>query len=657
MASTIAIPAPSCPVSIPTVAAAAEQPSTPPATPALGAILRPLLKPYRWHLALALLLNAIHGVAISFQTYAVPTLVGLLDPAASPPGWMNLWGDSVSGDPRAPRSILAAVATLAVIYLLVSTILRMAMWHLGYRISAFVRERVLFELRATFFRHVNHLCLRFHRNHPSGELFSYLFGTPLAQITQFFQTMALHVPGAVFNLIASVAILCSWDWYLSGLLLLMVSTSVLVLRRSLQKVNKLTKDFQAAEGSISGHIADLLHGNKAVKLYAMEEHVALDFEDKAKLLGRKNYEKDIKTHVEFMKQEVVHYIFFGALMLILTWRYQSGAIDLKGITAYMMYYMSLGGPMNQLYSATALWSSAQVSLQRIGTVLTTATTTPAPIGEERALPEKGAIVFENVSFAYAADGDPVIRDLNLEIPYGQRVAIVGPSGAGKSTIIQLLMRLYDPTRGSIRIGAVDLRQVEVPQLRRMIGVVPQDPFIFRTNLRENIRVARPEADLAMIRRACEQSNAWEFIEALPEGLDTTVGEGGSTLSGGQRQRLAIARVLLADPAFFVFDEATSALDTVSEHLIQQALERNLGGRTAIFIAHRLATVKNCDRILVLQDGQIAQDGPYDQLIAVSGAFRTLVEGQQLRMDRPAPGHADQSGKYAAAASARLPKVV
>jgi ABC-type multidrug transport system fused ATPase/permease subunit len=177
---------------------------------------------------------------------------------------------------------------------------------------------------------------------------------------------------------------------------------------------------------------------------------------------------------------------------------------------------------------------------------------------------------------------------------------------------------------------MDLRRFAAADLRRQFGVVPQDPFIFRTTVRDNVRVARPDADDAAIRRACELANAWEFISALPGGLDARVGEGGSSLSGGQRQRLAIARALLAEPQCFIFDEATSALDTLSEQLIQQALERNLAGRTVIFIAHRLATVKNCDRILVVDGGRISQDGSYASLIAQPGLFQDLVRGQSLR---------------------------
>jgi ABC-type multidrug transport system fused ATPase/permease subunit len=219
--------------------------------------------------------------------------------------------------------------------------------------------------------------------------------------------------------------------------------------------------------------------------------------------------------------------------------------------------------------------------------------------------------------------------VNFCIPYGQSVALVGPSGSGKSTIAQLLLRLYDPDSGRVLFGGHDLRFCAGAEVRRRFGVVPQDPFIFRTSLRQNIKVAKPDATDEEIERACRLANAWEFIEKLPERLDTRVGEGGANLSGGQRQRLAIARAILANPPVFLFDEATSALDTLSEKLIQETLRTVCRGRTTIIIAHRLATVKECDRILVVRDGQIIQDGNYEQLMASEGLFRNMVEGQQL----------------------------
>jgi ABC-type multidrug transport system fused ATPase/permease subunit len=207
---------------------------------------------------------------------------------------------------------------------------------------------------------------------------------------------------------------------------------------------------------------------------------------------------------------------------------------------------------------------------------------------------------------------------------------VGPSGAGKSTLSQLLMRLYDPGSGVVSLAGVDLRSFRGSDLRRRFGVVPQDPFIFRASIRDNVKVARAEADDTAIQRALQLANAWEFVDQLPDKLDTRVGEGGSSLSGGQRQRLAIARALLADTPFFIFDEATSALDTLSEALIQHTLDTVLAGRTAILIAHRLATVKKCDRLVVIQEGRVVQDGSYDQLVRQPGLFAELVRGQMLR---------------------------
>jgi ABC-type multidrug transport system fused ATPase/permease subunit len=407
-----------------------------------------------------------------------------------------------------------------------------------------------------------------------------------------------------------------------------------MMMRARHRIEGIQKDFQAVEGDVSGQVADLLRGNKAVKLYAMEAQVAQNFERQADVIRRKTYERDIYSHVEWIKQEGLTYVCYALLMAACTWRYLSGHIDLGIVAACLAAYLGLVGPLQGVFTAFTLWGGAAAALARIGAVLDTATTTPDPAhtlgGDVDAPPPRRAtIVFDRVGFGYEP-GRPVLRDLSLTIAPGERVAFVGPSGAGKTTITQLLLRLYDPQEGAIRLGDTDLRAYSTRALRRHFGVVPQDPFIFNTTLRDNLRVARPDADDAAIRQACEQANAWEFIATLPGGLDARVGEGGSMLSGGQRQRLAIARALLSAPACFIFDEATSALDTLSEQLISQAIEKSLGDRTAIFIAHRLSTVKHCDRIFVLEGGVVAQSGRYDELMAKPGLFQDLVRGQQLR---------------------------
>jgi ABC-type multidrug transport system fused ATPase/permease subunit len=569
---------------------------------------------YRWHILAASVLCGIHGGAMALQNLY--------------PKWF--FSNVIEARDIASSERWRRVAWLAVGYLAVSVVMRMGFWHLGYRFFTWARERIAFNLRAQFFRHVNLLCLRFHGQHPSGELFSYLFGTPLANVMLFFQHASVFGPGSVVTVLWTLTVLWTWDPVIGGLLTFTSLCSVLLMVHSRRRVQRIHKDFQSIEGDVSGWVADLLRGNKAVKLYAMEAQVLEDFEEHALFIGKKSYERDVLSHIEWMKQEGFSYACYVTLMAVCTWRVYQGRIGTGVAVSCFTSFQGLSGPLTQLFQACMLWGGAAASLERIGKVLDTESTTPDPIEPATGVPLRGAIEFANVTFGYEPE-HPVLRDMQLVIDYGQKVALVGPSGAGKTTIAQLALRLYDPGRGEVRIGGKDVRSFRGAELRRHVGVVPQDPFIFRATVRDNVCVARPEASDAAIRRACELANAWEFVQDLPGQLDAWVGEGGSSLSGGQRQRVAIARALLADPDIFIFDEATSALDTVSEKFIQDALEKNLGGRTAIFIAHRLATVKNCDRIIVIDGGRIVQDGTYDELIGCAGLFGELVRGQQLRL--------------------------
>ena len=581
-----------------------------------GTLIRPLLRPWVRLLAVAITINGLHGLAVAVQNLTPKWLISdILKPAG------------LSIHERAVR-----LGILALSYFAVATFGRMLMWHAGYRMFTHVRERALFTMRSYFFRHVNHLCLRFHGQHPSGELFNYLFGSPLANVIQFYQHTSTSVPGAIFTLISTLLMLGLWDPVLTGVLFLTALGSGLVMVQVRQRTRELHRDYQAAEGSVAGHVADLLRGNRAVKIYAMEERIAEEFERDATMIGRKSYERDVRAHILWMKHEALSYVAYSVLLLAAGWRYLTGHADEGVVAAYLNAFNGILGPLTAIFTSATLFGGAQASLERIGNVLKTASTTPDPEpGAAVDPPVNGDLVFRGVTFRYESDREPALADINLTIPRGQRVALVGPSGAGKSTIIQLLMRLYDPQQGSIEMGGVDLRRCRGAELRRLVGVVPQDPFIFRASVRDNLTVAKPDATDAEIIAAAGRAHAWDFIRELPGKLDEVVGEGGSSLSGGQRQRLAIARVLLVSPPILVFDEATSALDTVSERLIQSSLETESGGRTAIFIAHRLATVRTCDRILVIDNGRVVQDGTYDSLVSGPGLFREMVQGQQLRL--------------------------
>lgn len=575
--------------------------------------VQPLLWENRWPILLALVLVGVSGGAAAMQNVFPKWLFShVLQPAGLDLSerWWRL-------------------GQLVLIYLFLTAVLRMLLWHWGFRLFTRAREHIVFELRRRFFRHVNHLCLRFHGEHTSGELFSYLFGSPLRAVLDFFHHTTMNVPGSVVAVVSTMAVFLVWDRVLAAVLFATALFSVIMMLRARRRMQRIQSDFQAVEGGVSGRVADLLRGNKAVKLHAMEAQVARRFEEEADAIREKSYRRDVLSHVEWIKQEGLGYVCYAVLMAACTWRYLNGDIDLGVVAACLAAFAGLSGPIQGIFQSFALWGGAEAALARIGAVLDTETTTPDPRDARGEWPEGREIVFAGVTFGYD-ETRPVLADFSLRIPPGEKLALVGPSGAGKTTVTQLLLRLYDPQAGSIAIGGADLRSFSTAALRRYFGVVPQDPFFFNTTLRDNLRVARPEASDREILAACGQANALEFIGALPAGLDTRLGEGGANLSGGQRQRLAIARALLSDPRCFIFDEATSALDTLSEKLISSAVERVLDGRTAIFIAHRLDTARRCDRILVMESGRIVQDGPYAVLAECPGLFQDLVRSRELR---------------------------
>jgi len=583
--------------------------------------LWPYIRQYRWLLLTAALLNAFYGLAVTFQTLMPRYLIDDV-----------LTDRVVTNSHRWTRLLVLIVA-----YLLVSIVGRMLVWHISYRIFTYVREKIIFGLRASFFRHVNHLSRHFHTQHQSGELYTYLFGSPLGQVQNYFQQVVMAAPGAVFTLASTILWLGSWDWLLSGVLLLTTCTVTAAMLGAQKRIRPLWEDFDHTEATVTSYVADMLRGSRDVKLYAMEQKAAADFESQVWRIGEKIYQRDVRSHFEWMKNESINYACFVLMCAAITWRYLGGLHDKPSATritigqiqAYLTAFIALQGPLNLLFNLATLRASADAGMERIRTILETVSTTPDPVGPMAQVPHKGDIAIRNVRFGYET-GRPVLRQLNLHIPYGQHVALVGASGAGKSTIAQLLLRLYDPEEGEILIAGVNIRHCLGSELRCRFGVVPQDPFIFRTNMRENLRVTRPRATDREIQHACELANAWEFVRELPGVLDAVVGEGGATLSGGQKQRLAIARALLAEPDYFILDEATSALDTISEQSVLGILRQAVNGRTALIIAHRIATVKYCDRIVAMEDGQVAQDGTYEQLLAEHGLFRNLVEGQVLR---------------------------
>ena len=584
---------------------------TPPAakpSTSLWKLVSPYVWQQRWPLLLCIVLNALPGIAIAFQTVAPRYLMD----------------DILTAKNISRVQQLERMGVMLVGYLFLAIVMRMWSWYGSYKIFTRVREHIILQLRSRFFRHINGLCLRFHGKHPSGELFTYVMGSPLNEISVFYHNLMMNVPNSACMFIAALVMLGAWDWGMTLILVVSVVATVVSTNSGHSKLRALMEDFQDTESKVIGRVADIFRGNRDVKMYAIEEKMSDTFYQTANVLRQKVYDRDLKTHQVNMRQEAVGIGCFILVIVVASGRFMNGHLTSGQFYTYLLAFGALQGPVQLLFQLGVMRGKAQASANRLVEMLNADSTTPEPDRPVETA-KKAALVVKDMTFGYTKD-EPVLRDINLTIPYGQSVAFVGPSGSGKSTLAKMLLRLYDPDEGSISIDQTDMRDCRTTDVRQRFGVVPQDPYFFSTTIRENLLVVKPNATEAQLREACETANIWGFIEQLPVGLDTPIGESGARLSGGQRQRLAIARSLLHEPNYFVFDEATSALDTVSERMVQEAFSRILPGKTAIFIAHRLSTVKDCDRIIVMDQGRIIQDGTFEHLRNEPGLFQRMVDG-------------------------------
>jgi ATP-binding cassette subfamily B protein/subfamily B ATP-binding cassette protein MsbA len=309
-----------------------------------------------------------------------------------------------------------------------------------------------------------------------------------------------------------------------------------------------------------------------------------------------------------------------------------GHLTIGDLMMFLVYLLMLLEPLATLVSSATQFQNSLSGLDRVLDLLAENREMPATANSVKADRQaiEGHIAFENVSFTYPGGATPALSDVTLAVKAGQTIALVGPSGAGKTTLSNLVARFYDPTHGRVTLDGRDLRDFDVESFRSLLGIVEQDVFLFDGTIAQNIGYARRDATPEQVRAAAEAANAMEFIERMPAGMETVIGERGVKLSGGQRQRLAIARAILADPKVLILDEATSNLDTESERLIQQSLRVLMRGRTSFVIAHRLSTIAGADLIVVIENGRIIQTGTHAELMDRGGKYRTMVE-QQIHM--------------------------
>ena len=490
---------------------------------------------------------------------------------------------------------------------------------------SWVGERVVADMRSAVYDQVLKLSPGFFEVTRTGEILSRLTADTSLLQTVIGSSLSIALRN-VLTLIGGVGLLIFTNAKLTGLVALVVPAVVVPIIWYGRKVRRLSRDSQDRVADVGSYAEESLNAIRTVQAYSHEAVDQSRFSDEV--------EGAFKTAVRRIGARaimgaIVILLVFGAISVILWAGGQdviAGRITAGELTSFVFYAVLVAGATAALTEVFGDLQRAAGATERLIELLETEPdirppANPVPMPD----PAQGAVHFDDVTFHYPSrPEDAALNGLSLDITPGETVALVGPSGAGKSTVFQLLLRFYDPQSGSITIDGVDLTQADPVEARSRIGLVSQDPVIFATDAWENIRYGRPDASDEEVRAAAEAAVATEFLDRLPEGLNTFLGEKGMRLSGGQKQRIAIARAILRDPAVLLLDEATSALDAENERLVQQALEGVMEGRTTMAIAHRLATVVNADRIAVLDEGRLIDTGPHEALLASSPLYARLA---------------------------------
>ena len=589
----------------------------------------PFIRPFRWRLFGTLVLSVLFSVLSAASIYVVLPIMRLIfrqdeAPVASGPGEGGLQGversmsELIEAFVIVDGSVEASLLNLCIVVVFLYLLKNIVKFSSGV-LNASVQQGIMKGIRDSLFQRSVHLPVRYFNDLRGGDLISVVtneVGTINAAIVPTF----VKVTRDPIQIVIMLLLLLSLSPMLTLVAFSTTIFTVILLRALRRSIRKYSLRMQSALQGITARLQEAFQNIRIIKAFSTEEHETARFMKETERYTRSSVKHAIVNSLTGPIGEIISVVAIAVVIFYGGTQVLEGRLGAEELITFLLLLFSIMSPIVGLLQIPTQMSRGVVAAERIDAILHEE---PEPTGtEEFQSPMSEGISLRNVRFSYGS-GPDVLKGIDLEIRRGERLALVGPSGGGKSTLMDLIIRFYDPTDGVISVDGKDIRDLRLDQYRGLFGIVTQEPLLFHDTIASNIACGLDGVTREQIEEAASIANAHNFITDLPQGYDTIVGDRVLRLSGGQRQRIAIARAVVRNPEILLFDEATSALDNESEVLVQRAIDQVLVGRTAVIIAHRLSTIRNADRIVVIDGGEIVESGTHEELLSADGGYAAL----------------------------------